>query len=688
MKTIPLPCLWISALLIALSFSFARSQEKAAKPADPYAFTTRVYRMPSAELSIGFVSKERGKLRAPELPGSSAGNGEIEAFIKRSHDVVKEYLAQQGIALPKGSLACYDPATGTLALRAMNVVHEVVQPLAESLLNQMPTQVAWALEILETKSPSARTAVKEATGQADHTSVYDHLQPQSKIVVTMRGETKSGQQSTANQSARTDDATEYTLDDKNRVDAALEPRESGTKLELEPTVGVDGQTIDLNIALTHRHSAGTARWDALTASRPEKIEARWFDHPLAAVKTSLTMRSGATKMLGVWALDGSTAPESADLVRVAFVRVAIVKVQPLDDGRVAAMLKSRGEAVDATPKAVRPIADPNLPPGMIVRRFRVPPDFLSAGGSPSPADPFAAPAGGAAPPSEPRFTRRITVEEILRSLGIPFPDGASANYLPGTSELVVRNTPANVDLVAGYVQSTMMQSPKTLGFTVHIVQADAATLRKLERDSFAIADHSAAWKAIEDAAAQGKARILRSAWLESKSGQQCTMESVVEYTRSTGAEASSGTSTSETKKSAGGDDGKSAPVANASVTNNAGTHYLSTGSETTPVGLRFEIEPTLGADGWTIDVNISTQYDYAPPVQQAADEPAPERTVRLAVPQTAFRKHEFKTSTTMREGSTRLISIWKPSGTTELDGDVLQAAFLRADVVPVTTEAK
>ena len=74
-------------------------------------------------------------------------------------------------------------------------------------------------------------------------------------------------------------------------------------------------------------------------------------------------------------------------------------------------------------------------------------------------------------------------------------------------------------------------------------------------------------------------------------------------------------------------------------------------------------------------------YGYAPPVQRPPDEPPSDHTIRFAVPTIEFRRHEFKASTTMRSGSTRMISVWKPAGTPELDGDVLQAAFLRADVV-------
>ena len=224
----------VCLMFVACSTVMGLAQEKNTKAADPYAFSIRVYRLPSEELTFGFVSKERGKLSAPEMPSASASNGEIEAFIKRSHDVVKDYLAQQGVVLSEGSLACYDPVSGTLALRAVSVVHDVMQPFTESMLNQLPKHVAWSLDILETKSVAARAAMKEAIGQSDHTAVYDHLLPQSKVVVTMRGETKSGQQTTASQGGKMEDAVEYKLDEKNASSTPARTSESAPRSNSNP----------------------------------------------------------------------------------------------------------------------------------------------------------------------------------------------------------------------------------------------------------------------------------------------------------------------------------------------------------------------------------------------------------------------------------------------------------------------
>ncbi len=71
---------------------------------------------------------------------------------------------------------------------------------------------------------------------------------------------------------------------------------------------------------------------------------------------------------------------------------------------------------------------------LFTRTFRVPPDFLMSGQSQA----------------------RKTAREILESMGIVFPEGASAVFQPQTSTLIVRNTQANMELVE---QFTTSQSP-------------------------------------------------------------------------------------------------------------------------------------------------------------------------------------------------------------------------------------
>ena len=662
---------------LALASTPCLAQVAPVKATDPYAFTTRSYRLPADELSLGFVSKDRGKLRAPALPPASAGSGEMEAFLKTSHEVVRDFLELQGITLPGGSLACYDPASSTLVLRAMNMVHDLIVPFADAVRRQVPKHVAWSLDILEAPAADVRAAVKELTGQTDHRAVYEKLQTTAKSVVSMRGETKSGAPTSARQGGSTEFPTEYTTDSKNRVLAAMEMFPNGTEVELEPTVGVDDRTVDLNVRLTHPYAPPTSRWEPLGNTTPEAHAAECMDRPVAMVKTAITVISPATRMLGVWTLDGaSDAARASGAMQAAFLHAAVVPLLPLEDTRAEGLLKAHGEKVIPTPKEVRPVADPKLPPGMIVRRLRVPPDFLSAGNVPlqpaATADAFAA--GGV--PNEPRFTRKMTVEEILRSAGIPFPEGSSANYLAMSSELVVRNTPENIAKVEEYLAEMRHAAPRLVAFTLQIVQADAALIRKLQRDTLSLPDHRAAWKEVEDAVAANRAKIVRTSRTETKSGAPFSTQNVIEYARSTGLESGGGTQTQSEKK----EGAQATASAQATIVNpNDHPDYGAT-LDSLPVGLRLEAEPTVGADCLTLDVNISVDYDYALPTLRAP-RAAPAGAIPMSVPTLQLHNTSFKTSTVMLSGATRLLSVWKPEGAPELDGDVLQAAFLRTDIV-------
>jgi tetratricopeptide (TPR) repeat protein len=100
-------------------------------------------------------------------------------------------------------------------------------------------------------------------------------------------------------------------------------------------------------------------------------------------------------------------------------------------------------------------------PELLTRKFKVPPNFLSRVGSmsegtPLPADPFAANAPTA---GQSGIIKRMTAKNGLEAMGVVFPEGASASYNPATSEIVVRNTQSNMDLVETAVEMMGTQPP-------------------------------------------------------------------------------------------------------------------------------------------------------------------------------------------------------------------------------------
>ena len=115
---------------------------------------------------------------------------------------------------------------------------------------------------------------------------------------------------------------------------------------------------------------------------------------------------------------------------------------------------------------------------MVTRVYKVPPDFLtvtSSGGDAAapaaPADPFAA--KGAAAGGDAGGTKLMgkkSAKDILTENGIPFPDGSSAVFNPVTSQLVVRNTAPNIDMVETYVDSLGNRTPKQVYITTKFVE--------------------------------------------------------------------------------------------------------------------------------------------------------------------------------------------------------------------------
>lgn len=120
------------------------------------------------------------------------------------------------------------------------------------------------------------------------------------------------------------------------------------------------------------------------------------------------------------------------------------------------------------------------------RVYKVPPDFTSIGGDgasatpAAPADPFA-PAGGGGAPTSTLATRK-GAKDILMGQGIPFPDGASAVFNPVTSQLIVKNTAPNLDLVETFVDSLKDKAPKLIYITTKFVEVSQKNTDELGFD--------------------------------------------------------------------------------------------------------------------------------------------------------------------------------------------------------------
>lgn len=117
---------------------------------------------------------------------------------------------------------------------------------------------------------------------------------------------------------------------------------------------------------------------------------------------------------------------------------------------------------------------------MVTRTFRVPPNFLSAGATQKAEannDPFAEDNE-----EEGKLTQKMSITEFLKANGISFPDGATASYTPSSNTLLVRNTPANIDLIDQLVSIIADEEPVMVVIKTTIMRVSDEKLKELGFD--------------------------------------------------------------------------------------------------------------------------------------------------------------------------------------------------------------
>ncbi len=115
------------------------------------------------------------------------------------------------------------------------------------------------------------------------------------------------------------------------------------------------------------------------------------------------------------------------------------------------------------------------------REFKVPPGFIASGtGGETEAQAVAGrqlEVGGAA-----RLSARQSAKDFLELQGVEFPPGASANFNAGSSRLVIRNTPANLDLIESLVDAAMGAQPTQVEIEAKFVEISQNNLKELGFD--------------------------------------------------------------------------------------------------------------------------------------------------------------------------------------------------------------
>ena len=108
----------------------------------------------------------------------------------------------------------------------------------------------------------------------------------------------------------------------NAVPTAFETRNVGITLEVEPVVGADGKTIDLNLVPQHNRLKAMRKVSIERESTGEKLTVEQPEFESYRVTTSLSMKSGERKLLGVFKIS-----EPPDHIELFILKAEVDKVE-------------------------------------------------------------------------------------------------------------------------------------------------------------------------------------------------------------------------------------------------------------------------------------------------------------------------------------------------------------------------
>lgn len=139
-----------------------------------------------------------------------------------------------------------------------------------------------------------------------------------------------------------------------------------------------------------------------------------------------------------------------------------------------------GTQVRVTPYATKLVLSNENAGDVLMRTFKVSPDFFSSSGNvqQESGDPFSA--GDSA--SSGLKVRHANPVEFFKNSGIQFPAGTSAQYSAGSSSLMVRNTPANLNLIEDLIAAKQAEKPAQVVIKTTIIEVSRRELHELGFD--------------------------------------------------------------------------------------------------------------------------------------------------------------------------------------------------------------
>ncbi len=284
--------------------------------------------------------------------------------------------------------------------------------------------------------------------------------------------------------------------------------------------------------------------------------------------------------------------------------------------------------------------------------FKLPPGVFSGNAT----DPF----------KKHRLFEEFSVQEQLERAGILFEKGTSAKYNRGRQLLTVVNTGDQLELVEAYIFSGCYCVERQIYALIEYIEIESSLYHdwmfenSLSDGGRKLRQQAQKW------IKSGEGTVIETAMVAARSGQRAKVESIHEVIYPTEGD----------PPEIPNDVLLEGPEARAPLTAGNATAF-----ETRKVGTTFELDPVLGADDWTIDINLAPEIvkeggeTHWPP-----DEKNGEPIFTITMP--TFNTMKVTTQSTVIKGQYSFLGTsrpLKPAVESRKKPIILQ--FLRADLV-------
>lgn len=264
------------------------------------------------------------------------------------------------------------------------------------------------------------------------------------------------------------------------------------------------------------------------------------------------------------------------------------------------------------------------------RTFQVPANLLALGASANQSE------GPGA--DVPYFASAKT---LLLKEGIEFPAGAAVFFDPRSGKMTVQNTPENLKLITGFVESFQKTNPQNVQVTAYVIQAPGALLRQSNATQPSAEDQAEMLhRLLAEAGKPGSGvTLLHRVHTSQKSGEPCFLDCVTdrEHTHLLTLDANG---------------------------------FASTQNDMQRLGMSLRIDASAGTDGHSLGLTLAPEFN----VRAGTDTSKPGTPGKT---QATVQKTAFETKLIMNSGDTRLAGLWPASGDAlPSENDFCQALFV------------